>query len=435
MTVTGLHARTVPLDYGPDALQFDGSPTVLFDRPGLTLVGWGTARLVGMDDAAAVLGSIPCEDEVRRPGSGVIALGALPFESVRSGRLVVPRFVMGIDVDADGQTRRWATAVGPDDVALPSTEELFDAVIWQYGTAPEEAGDARPADGDSAAVLTSTLPTEAYRDLVARTVTTMRAPGATLRKVVLSRPLTVALDEELDLAAVLRRLRAAEPNCTIFAMPVPDGVFFGASPELLVARHGSRVTSHPLAGTIPRGTTARSDADAQGRLAVSPKDREEHRFVVDDIATALAPLCTDLDVPDAPSLVAFRSVAHLGTRLSGHLARPVSVLELVERLHPTPAVGGTPQAEALAVIAAGEPDARGYWAGPVGWVDAAGEGEWMIGIRSARLHAEGDAVTLRAGSGIVADSDPDAEAAETNVKLATVLDAVAPGRAASAQLR
>jgi isochorismate synthase len=437
----GLHARTVPLDYGPDALQFDGSPTVLFDRPGLTLVGWGTARLVGVDDAAAALGAIPCDDEVRRPGSGVVALGALPFESVRSGRLVVPRFTMAIDVDAEGVTRRWATAVGPADVPLPTTEELFDAVIWQYGSAPEPAQDARPDpdtgpnNGTAASRLTSTLPTEAYRDLVARTIDAMRAPGATLRKVVLSRPLTVALGGELALSAVLRRLRAGEPNCTIFAMPVPDGVFFGASPELLIARHGSRVTAHPLAGTVPRGTTARADADAQGRLAGSAKDRAEHRFVVDDIATTLRPYCTDtdFDVPAAPSLVAFRSVAHLGTRVSGHLTRPVSVLELVERLHPTPAVGGTPRAEALGVVAAGEPDPRGYWAGPVGWVDAAGEGEWMIGIRSARLHAQSNAVTLRAGSGIVAESDPDDEAAETNVKLATVLEAVLPG--ASAQLR
>ena len=422
-----LHARTVSLDYGPDALQFDGSPTVLFDRPGLTLVGWGTARLVGVDDAAAVLGAIPCDDEVRRPGSGVVALGALPFESVHDGRLVVPRFTMGIDTDGDGMTHRWATAVGPAGAPLPTPEELFDAVIWQYGSTPEAADDG------ATPLLSSTLPTPAYRDLVARTVAAMRAPGATLRKVVLSRPLTVALDDELVLSAVLRRLRAGEPNCTIFAMPVPDGVFFGASPELLIARHGDRVTAQPLAGTIPRGTTARADADAQGRLAGSPKARAEHRFVVDAIAATLRPYCTDLDVPGAPSLVAFRSVAHLGTRLSGHVSHPVSVLELVERLHPTPAVGGTPRPEALEVIAAGEPDPRGYWAGPVGWVDAAGEGEWMIGIRSARLHADGSAVTLRAGSGVVAESDPDEEAAETNVKLATVLDAVVPG--ASAQLR
>jgi isochorismate synthase len=184
---------------------------------------------------------------------------------------------------------------------------------------------------------------------------------------------------------------------------------------------------------VARGETARTDADAQGRLAGSEKDRAEHRYVVDAIADALGPLCVELVVPAQPSLVAFRSVAHLGTRVSGRLRAPVPVLELVDRLNPTPAVGGAPRADALKVIADSEPDDRGHWAGPVGWVDAAGDGEWMIGIRSARLNAEGTALTLRAGSGIVAGSDPDAEAAETDVKLAVVLDAVVPG--ASAQLR
>ena len=123
----------MPLDYGPDALQFDGRPTVLFDRPGLTLVGWGTAVLVEANEAAEVLAAIPCDDQVQRPGSGVVALGALPFLETFSGSPIVPRFTMGIAVDADGTTRRWATAVGPADLALPETDELFDSVIWQYG--------------------------------------------------------------------------------------------------------------------------------------------------------------------------------------------------------------------------------------------------------------------------------------------------------------
>ena len=114
-----LHARTVPLDYGPDALEFDGSPTVLFDRPGLTLVGWGTALLVPAAEAAAALAAIPCDDEVGTLGSGPVALGALPFHDTFGGHLVVPRFTMGTSRDADGVTRRWATAVGPADVALP----------------------------------------------------------------------------------------------------------------------------------------------------------------------------------------------------------------------------------------------------------------------------------------------------------------------------
>jgi menaquinone-specific isochorismate synthase len=425
-----LHARTVPLEYGPDALEFDGSPTVLFDRPGLTLVGWGTALLVPAAQAAAALAAIPCDDAVGALGSGPVALGALPFSDAFGGYLVVPRFTMGTSRDADGVTRRWATAVGPAEQALPDTGELFDAVIWQYGTAPAE-----PAEGGAAGVagVTTAMTSEGYAGMVADAVGEMDRPGATLRKVVLSRPVEVRLTSELRLSAALRRLRAGEPNCTIFSMPVAHGSFFGASPELLVAQHGTRVSSHPLAGTVPRGDTARTDADAQRDLAGSAKNRAEHRYVVDAIATALAPFCAELSVPAEPSVVAFRSVAHLGTRIEGRLGGPVGVLELLQQLHPTPAVGGTPRAEALAFIGHHEAGERGHWAGPVGWVGAGGDGEWMIGIRSAELDADGTTLLLRAGGGVVAGSDPGAEAAEANVKLATVLDAVVPG--ASVQLR
>jgi menaquinone-specific isochorismate synthase len=426
----GLHARTVLLEYGPDALQFDGGPTVLFDRPGLTLVGWGTALLVEAGEAPSVLAAIPCEDPLRQPGSGVVALGALPFTDMRGGSLVVPRFTMGIARDADGDTRRWATAVGPADAPLPSTDELFDAVIWQYGTTPD-GDEGAPVPG--VRQVSTSLPSDGYRAVVARAVAGMEEPGATLRKVVLSRPVAFHLDGPLPLAPVLRRLRAGEPTCTVFSMPLPDGIFFGASPELLVARHGLSVSCLPLAGTVARGDTARTDADAQGRLAGSAKERAEHGYVVEAITEVLRPLCTELTVPPQPSLVAFRSVAHLGTRITGRLRAPVPVLDLLDRLHPTPAVGGTPRDEALQTIAADEPDDRGYWAGPVGWTDAAGDGEWMIGIRSARLDDDGTTLHLRAGSGIVAGSDPAAETAETDVKLAAVLDAVVPG--ASAQLR
>jgi isochorismate synthase len=422
--VTELHARTVPLEYGPDALQFDGSPTVLFDRPGLTLVGWGTAVLVEATEAAAVLAEIPCDDQVQRPGSGVLALGALPFLDTFSGHLIVPRFTMGIAQDPDGTTHHWATAVGSTDLPLPDTDELFDSVIWQYGSV------SGPIDDVEITELTTHLSRSGYRDLVTRVVGEM---GHGLEKVVLARSITAELSGPLPLSSVLRRLRAHEPACTIFSFPIPDGTFFGASPELLIARRGRRIWCHPLAGTIPRGETARTDADAQGRLASSPKDRAEHRYVVDDIAAVLRPLCDELTVPDQPSLVAFRAVAHLGTRIEGHLSGPTTVLELLERMHPTPAVGGTPRPAALATIAAGEPVSRGYWAGPVGWVDAQGDGEWMIGIRSARLHTDGQTLTLHAGAGVVADSDPEAEAAETDVKFSSVLESLVPG--GSAELR
>jgi len=430
--VTDLHARTVPLEYGPDALQFDGHPTVLFDRPGLTLVGWGTALLVPAAGAAEVLSRIPCDDAVQRPGTGVVALGALPFLAAMSGQLVVPRFSMGIARDMDGEVHRWATAVGAADEPLPSTDELFDSVIWQYGASPDAA--ARPEV--EVTDLTTPLTSQGYRDMARNAVADMRAPDATLQKIVLSRAVTVSLSGPLLLSAVLRRMRAFEPHCTIFSMPVPNGTFFGATPELLMARGARKIWCHPLAGTVSRGDTAREDADAQGRLAASAKEHAEHRFVVDDITAALRPLCDDLTVPKEPSLVAFRSVAHLGTRIEGHLAAatsPPTVLDLVERVHPTPAVGGSPRAVALTAIAAAEPVPRGYWAGPVGWMDAQGDGEWMIGIRSAQLNLDGTAVTLHAGAGIVADSDPAAEATETDVKLTTVLESLVPG--GSARLR
>lgn len=416
-----LHARTVPLEYGPDPLQFDGSPTVLFDRPGLTLVGWGTATLVRADQAAATLAALPAEDPVRRLGSGPVALGALPFTGAGRGLLVIPRFTMGITRDEDGVPHRWVTAVGPAGSPLPGTDELLESVLWQYDT-----GLDAPMDPAVARVSTA-MDSTGYARIVADAVTAMRAQGATLRKVVLGRPLAVDLTGPLHLASVLRRLRAAEPNCTVFSMPVPDGVFFGASPELLVARHGAQVTCYPLAGTVPRGDTARSDADAQRDLARSAKSREEHRLVVDAVTAQLGPFCSSLAVPEAPSLVAFRSVAHLGTRIEGTLAGGDSVMALLAELHPTPAVGGTPRAEALARIAASEAGDRGYWAGPVGWVGAAGDGEWMIGLRSAQLSGSADRLSLRAGAGIVAGSDPEAEAAETNVKLKTVLETVVPG--------
>jgi len=426
---TGLHARSVPLEYGPDALQFDANPTVLFDRPGFTLVGWGTALMLSASEATEVLAGIPCDDRVQRPGSGVVALGALPFEDVMSGQVIVPRFTMGIARDPGGDLRRWLTVVGPEEDPLPDTDEALDAVIWQYDTTPE---GAEPAEVTVVA-LESPMISDGYRDLVARVVARMGADGASLRKAVLARPITVAFDGQLPLAVVLRRLRAFEPNCTVFCMPVPDGTFFGASPELLIARDGLRVWCHPLAGTVARGTTARADADAQGRLAGSAKEQSEHRYVIDDIQGVLRPLCSSLSVPDGPSLVAFRSVAHLGTRIEGQLASPMSILDLVGRMHPTPAVGGVPRDLALATILEGEAAPRGHWAGPVGWTDAQGNGEWMIGLRSARLHADGSSVSLHAGAGIVAGSDPEAEAAEVNVKLTTVLDALIPG--SSAHLR
>ena len=179
------------------------------------------------------------------------------------------------------------------------------------------------------------------------------------------------------------------------------------------------------------GGQPRADADAQGSLAGSAKEQAEHRYVIDDITAVLEPLCTSLVIPAAPSLVTFRAVAHLGSRIEGELRTNTPVIDLVAALHPTAAVGGFPRSVALRAIAEAEPVPRGYWAGPVGWTDAEGNGDWMIGIRSAQLDLDATSVSLHAGAGIVADSDPAAEANEVNVKLSSVLESVVPGGSAS----
>jgi menaquinone-specific isochorismate synthase len=187
--------------------------------------------------------------------------------------------------------------------------------------------------------------------------------------------------------------------------------------------------AHPLAGTVARSGDPDTDAKLAAGLLSSTKDRWEHLLVIDALDEVLRPLCDELDVPQTPSIVPLRNVSHLGTLITGSLRASDVVdrsaptaLELVSVLNPTPAVGGVPQAKALAVIAALEPVSRGTYAGPVGWVDAAGNGEWAVGLRSARI--EGNRARMFAGGGIVGDSEPGAELAETQLKLQALLAAV-----------
>jgi len=334
--------------------------------------------------------------------------------------------------------------------------------------APEEPGLGRPGGtGETAGVgmgphapeepIITFLPPEVDYERAVTTALAELAHGA-LHKVVLARSVEARFDEAVTTGAILRKLHTQEPSCTIFAFPIeyagdegacekPGGSrFLGASPELLVRRRGSTVTSHPLAGTVGlddlhpgSGAGQRTNSDAIRDFLASAKDRNEHRLVVDEIVSALQPLCDELQAPTTPSLVRLHTVAHFGTLVQGTLRQipssackvghggTPSILELLAILHPTPAVGGVPRLAALDCIAALEPAPRHHWAGPVGWVDAAGDGEWVIGIRSAAVR--GRTVRLTAGAGIVSGSDPHAELAETTVKLASVLDAFSTGAA------
>jgi menaquinone-specific isochorismate synthase len=239
-------------------------------------------------------------------------------------------------------------------------------------------------------------------------------------KVVLARRTRVRAARPFDAPAIHARLSARHPACIRFAFGRGGGAFLGATPEGLVRRSGPRIASGSLAGTAPRGGTPEEDRRIARALLESKKEQEEHAIVLRAIRESLAPMCREIRSPESPRLVRLENVQHLHTPVTGILKSPGSVLSLVEALHPTPAVGGWPRAGAMGAIRAFERAARGWYAGPVGWVDAAGNGEFAVGIRSARIR--GGEADLFAGAGILRDSDPVAELRETRAKLRAVLD-------------
>jgi isochorismate synthase len=270
-------------------------------------------------------------------------------------------------------------------------------------------------------------PPPRYAAAVARALE-MIAEGE-LEKVVLARAATLTAPEPLDVAAVLERLAARNPSGYVFAADVTDpgvaGVrtLLGNSPELLAARRGDVVVSHPLAGTAPRSPDPEEDARRGEVLARSTKDLREHALVVDRVAERLEPYCTTLDVPATPSVTRTASLWHLGTRIEGRLRDPAPTsLQLAEALHPTPAVCGEPTDLARAAIEELEEFPRGFYTGLVGWCDAAGDGEWAVTIRCAEV--AGRAVRVYAGAGVVEGSRPEAELAETAAKFRTLLAAL-----------
>ena len=231
-----------------------------------------------------------------------------------------------------------------------------------------------------------------------------------LRKVVLARDLYASADAPIDARVLLRRLSARYPDCFTFAC----AGLVGATPELLIRRDGRDVSALVLAGTLPRGATPAEDARLAAALLSSAKDNEEHGYAAASMQEAIAPLCATLEIAPRPELIRLANLQHLGTRMRGTLAADRSALALAAAVHPTAAVGGTPTDAAVELIRELENMDRERYAGPVGWVDADGNGEWGIALRCAQL--AGDRARLFAGCGIVAGSDPAAELAEAQVK-------------------
>jgi len=410
-TLDGVTLAPSPLDLRVRTRAIDdpGSLIALLPDPGDALswvrgadglVGWGeVARFsgIGADRIAEAdlwwrefTGRMQVRDDVGMPGTGPVAFASFTFSAASEGStLVVPRVVAG---------RR-------------------DGCAWvtEFTGGPWSGRPVRPVrPSGMLRYIDGSLPAQRYRAVVAEAVQRMRA--GELEKAALAHDLfalgTTALDARFLLAGLAHRY----PTCWSFAV---DGLV-GATPELLVRRTGHAVHSRVLAGTMwPDGR-----ADLSGRLLDSGKDRREHAYAVDSLAESLRPFCTVLDVPAEPSVLTLQNVSHLATDVWGRLQpdAPATLLQLADAVHPTAAVGGTPTPAALAMIEELEGMDRGRYAGPVGWVDADGDGELGVALRCAQL--EGPFARLFAGCGVVADSDPDVEVREAAAKLLAVQEAL-----------
>lgn len=302
----------------------------------------------------------------------------------------------------------------PFDPTRPAALGIAPALHRAGPLAPE-----RPQRGRLHCTQRETPAGADYAAAVAEAVRRIRA-GA-VDKVVLARTLELLSERPVELRSLLAGLAARNPLGYTFAVALGGGrTLVGASPELLVSRHGGMLRANPLAGSAPRSPHPLEDRRRAQALLVSPKDLEEHRLVVDAVAMALRPLCPHLKVPRHPSLVQTPTMWHLSTEITG--PTEADALTLALALHPTPAVCGFPRDRAHALIERLEPFDRGFYAGAFGWTDARGDGEWIVAIRCAEVQER--RLRLFAGAGIVADSQPQAELAETTAKLRTMLDAL-----------
>ncbi len=345
------------------------------------------------------------DDPVDLPGTGLVAFGALVFDegSHADSVLTVPQTIIG-----RRGGRSWMTRIRTADAEFAPVP---DATAF----APHWAGRVGPG---------AQTP-QGYQDAV-RLALDEIADGA-YSKVVLARDLTGTIPGDADLRRLVRALATGYPDTWTFAV---DGLI-GASPETLVTAHERTVTARVLAGTAARGADPEEDAAASAALAASAKDVAEHDFAVQSVLASLRPHTRALEASGDPFILELPNLFHLATDVEGDLTDGASSLDLVGALHPTAAVAGTPTDVAVAAISRIEPFDRGRYAGPVGWIDATGDGEWAIALRCAQFadapedESGARRVTAYAGAGIVAGSEPESELLETRVKFRPLIDALA----------
>jgi isochorismate synthase len=405
------------------------------DRGGSALGALGSVALVEASGAArfeeaaagtravapAILADDPASDPERPPASGPIFVGGFAFSadggvspewgSLAPAQLTVPELSL---VRHLGEARLTVcVSVAPDDEPEMLVRRALERVTG-LEPVPMPLIDPDPVDRPRVAAAT---PPSHYEDAVARAVERIRE--GELDKLVLAREVRVHAHGPVDPAPILGALRGAFPACFCFCVGTPELAFLGASPELLVRREGARAQTVALAGTTRRSADPAIDDHLGEQLVRSPKDREEQAIVARRIESTLGPVSLWVAAAEEPGLVKVQNVQHLATPIRAQLRDPLSAIELAGLLHPTPAVGGEPREVAEPLIPALEGLDRGWYAGPIGWTDLAEDGEFFVALRCALLR--GPVAHLYAGDGIVRDSVPAEELAETEVKLEALL--------------
>ena len=384
--------------------HFPENPTA-FIRNGQGIIGFGEAARFETTgpDRISELASIwrdqvalaEITDPLQVQCTGLVGFGSATFspESSFSSVLVIPRIILGT---RDG--RSWITKITPEGEAEASAD--FYSSVMSYRQNPKLV------------FIEGVLTAAGFVKQAEKAISKIRS--GKIQKVVLARDIMAQLPEGFDIRTALVALAKKYPSCWVYSVAGN----LGASPELLVRVAHGQVSARVLAGTTSRGESSEADVAKSTALAASEKNLQEHRFAVESMVDALTPFCSTVDTDDKPFSLALPDLWHLASDVYGKLKKNISVLDLAAFLHPTAAVAGTARSDAQALIAELEPFDRGGYAGPVGWIGADGDGEWAIALRGGII--EDNVLTAFAGCGLVAESEPKAELAETELKFAPV---------------
>ncbi|HLR81216.1 MAG TPA: isochorismate synthase [Bacillota bacterium] len=392
------------------------------------LVGVGSVYEIVADDNRyeqtkskwyALLEQAEIHNPYRVPGTGLIALGGMSFdpkkatshlwEKYKHSLFRIPQFVLTKYKAQDYLTIN--INIHKDDDPLQIAHQLTkqEQLLLQSSQFTSEV-QAHIIDSEEIAL-------NQWKDVVQQAIDELQ--GGQMQKIVLARELRLKLSQQANIAHILKQLLDTQPNSYVFAFEQGDDCFVGATPERLVKLEKNHLLSTGLAGTAPRGETEKEDRMIGNRLLHDEKNLQEHAYVVQMIRDGIEKYCTDIDIPDEPVLYPLKNLQHLYTPVQATLKPGASIFDIIARLHPTPALGGTPTEEALRFIRDYELLDRGWYGAPIGWLDSNDHGEFAVAIRSGLI--QGDEASLFAGCGILKDSDVETEYEETNIKFLPML--------------